>query len=228
MTFNSPLEVTLSPLLESDLEEVALGNWMSFPTFYTTLEHPIAPADRLRQTVHRLKKLLASDNTFCRKATVGSADGPLAGIAMWHFGNKVFHLKRRPMDSEALASETDEDREAWSGVNENWEPLWAKWDEIRADIMGEIPHYYLAPLWVKPEYQQKGVAAKLLKEVLDKADEEGAAVYLEASRDGQPVYARRGFTVEGKSEAYPEMVRWGTSKEKHPEAAAKLAAKAAQ
>ena len=56
-------------------------------------------------------------------------------------------------------------------------------------------HRFLTPLWVIPEYQGRGVAGMLLKEVIDLADKElpPTAIYLEASERGRPVYQRFGF-----------------------------------
>ncbi|KAL8293426.1 hypothetical protein RQP46_000127 [Phenoliferia psychrophenolica] len=211
MSSREQLEVVLSPILPSDYTEVAEGNWDAFPTVYSAIEHPLPHAERLSTTLHRLNKLFAHPSVFGVKATLGSPSGPLAGIAIWHRcekGDPIFHLKRRITSPEALAAETDEDRAAWAAVNPGWEAMWSTWDAARAEIMGDTKHFLLAPLWVKPEYQGKGIGGKLLQQWLDKADEEGYALYLEASRAGQPVYAKRGFVVEGKSEAYPEMVRW--------------------
>ena len=170
--------------------------------------------------------LFASPNTIGIKATIGSAGGPLAGIAIWHRvkkGDRIFHLKRRNTAPEALAAETDEDRRAWAAVNDGWEGMWGSWDKAREEIMGDTPHLLLAPLWVKPEYQSRGIGSKLLQQMLDRADEDGDALYLEASRAGQPLYERRGFVIVGKSEAYPEMVRW--NKEVRERKAAEAAAK---
>ncbi|KAL8276596.1 hypothetical protein RQP46_011019 [Phenoliferia psychrophenolica] len=219
-------EFVLSEILPSDLREVAEGNWNAFPTMYAAMEHPLPHEERLTTTIHRLKQLLASPTVTAVKATVGR-DGPLAGIAIWHktrAGEPVFHLKRRIMTPGALAKETDEDRVAWAAVSDQWEGMFSSFDKARAEIMGNTPHYLLAPLWVKPEYQKQGAAALLLQQMIDRADADGDAIYLEASRAGQPVYEKRGFVVEGKSEAYPEMVRW--TKEVRERKAADAAASA--
>lgn len=245
MVSASQLDVVLSPITDADLVEVvsampalglprspagslkfdlpqAEGNWAAFPTVYGPIEHPLPHAERLATTLHRLRMLLASPSVLPVKATVGTADGPLAGIAIWHrvaAGEPIFHLKRHRATPEALAAETDADRAAWAAVNDGWEAMWGSWDKAREEIMGSVPHLYLAPLWVHPQYQGRGIGAKLLQQQIDLADKSGDAMYLEASRAGQPVYERRGFVVEGKSEGYPEMVRWGTSGGKNAAAA---------
>lgn len=44
-----------------------------------------------------------------------------------------------------------------------------------------------------PDYQRKGLASRLLRNVLDIADAEGKKAYIEASADGYPVYSKLGF-----------------------------------
>jgi len=60
------------------------------------------------------------------------------------------------------------------------------------------PHYYLSSIGVKPEYQGKGVASKLIKPILLKADQESRSVYLETlTPENVPIYQHFGFkTVE--------------------------------
>jgi GNAT superfamily N-acetyltransferase len=58
------------------------------------------------------------------------------------------------------------------------------------------PHWYLALLGVSPEYQRQGIGGALLTPVLQRADREGAACYLETFvADNVPFYERRGFQV---------------------------------
>jgi GNAT superfamily N-acetyltransferase len=68
---------------------------------------------------------------------------------------------------------------------------------------------FLAPLWVLPEYQKRGVSTLLMKDVLDIADAQypPIPVYLEAMPNARPVYEHMGFKgVEGKP---VQMIRRG-------------------
>jgi GNAT superfamily N-acetyltransferase len=57
-------------------------------------------------------------------------------------------------------------------------------------------HYYLNLLGVTPDQQGHGVGSALLRAVLDRADREGAAAYLEAtSPKNRALYERHGFAV---------------------------------
>ncbi|GAA6023845.1 hypothetical protein JCM10207_005393 [Rhodosporidiobolus poonsookiae] len=204
------VEVDLLPIEDDDLIEVADGNLAAFPTFYGPLEpESIRPNHdiRVRRQANRLRKVLASPHVLGTKAVLASGEdkGKLVGITLWHRpGAPIFNLKRR------FGEESDEDSENWVGVDpEAWNGKWGGWDEVRKGIMGEQPHWYLAPIWVIPQYHGKGIGRKLITQVLDMADQQSPSVpiYLEASADGKKMYEKLGFVVEGGGE-YVEMVRW--------------------
>ncbi|GAA5911069.1 hypothetical protein JCM6882_006868 [Rhodosporidiobolus microsporus] len=215
-------EVILLPLEESDLPAVAAGNLSAFPTFYGPLEPESARPDhetRVKRQAFRLRKVLANPLIMGTKAVLASGpeEGKLVGLALWHRpGAPVVNLKRRLTRPE---EETDEEKEAWEGVDTDlWNGKWSEWDETRARIMGDIPHWYIAPLWVLPEYQGLGIGAKLMQQVFDRADANTPTtpVYLEASAHGKKMYEKRGFVVEGGGE-YVEMVRWNKDGRGRPE-----------
>lgn len=55
--------------------------------------------------------------------------------------------------------------------------------------------YVMGLLGTDPAFHRKGLATMLLKHVLDMADREGKKVYIEATKDGFPVYERLGWKV---------------------------------
>jgi GNAT superfamily N-acetyltransferase len=58
------------------------------------------------------------------------------------------------------------------------------------------PHWYVQILGVHPNHQGKGIGGKLLRPVLQKADEDGVAVYLESSNPKNlDFYRKHGFEV---------------------------------
>lgn len=59
----------------------------------------------------------------------------------------------------------------------------------------EQGYWMLAFLGVEEEYERRGVASRLLKWGLDKADEEDRPVYLDSSPPGKALYAKHGFEV---------------------------------
>jgi ribosomal protein S18 acetylase RimI-like enzyme len=60
------------------------------------------------------------------------------------------------------------------------------------------PHYYLPIIGVDPAAQGQGIGSALLRPVLERADREGMAAYLEATTPGsRALYARHGFEDVG-------------------------------
>jgi ribosomal protein S18 acetylase RimI-like enzyme len=58
-------------------------------------------------------------------------------------------------------------------------------------------------LGVHPSYQGKGLGSKLLNWGLKRADDEGVEVFLSASPDGRPLYAKYGFREVDTFAPYP-------------------------
>ncbi len=58
------------------------------------------------------------------------------------------------------------------------------------------PHWYLEVLGVRPDHQRKGLGARLIQPVLERADRDGVDCLLETSdRAKVPYYERFGFEV---------------------------------
>ncbi|KXJ87047.1 acyl-CoA N-acyltransferase [Microdochium bolleyi] len=66
----------------------------------------------------------------------------------------------------------------------------------RARVMGDERHYYLDTLATHPDYQRRGAGSMLVRWGVDRAAQDGVGVYLDASKDGLPLYERCGFADE--------------------------------
>jgi ribosomal protein S18 acetylase RimI-like enzyme len=77
--------------------------------------------------------------------------------------------------------------------------LMSRWLRIFATIERMHPsesHWYVLVLGVHPNHQGKGLGGKLLNQVLQKADADGVAVYLESSNPKNlDFYRKHGFEV---------------------------------
>ncbi|OQD89045.1 hypothetical protein PENANT_c003G03746 [Penicillium antarcticum] len=62
-------------------------------------------------------------------------------------------------------------------------------------------------LAVHPSHQGRGLASKLLKWGLARADDEGVEVYLSSSPEGKPVYEKYGFRDLESFSPYPDYVQ---------------------
>jgi GNAT superfamily N-acetyltransferase len=62
-----------------------------------------------------------------------------------------------------------------------------------AKIIGHRPVLVLRELYVRPEYQRKGIGGKLVEWGVQRARELGVIAYTEASVQGKELYLRHGF-----------------------------------
>jgi ribosomal protein S18 acetylase RimI-like enzyme len=61
------------------------------------------------------------------------------------------------------------------------------------------PHYYIRTLGVAPRFQGRGLGTALLRNTLDRCDQEGVPAYLEASTErSAALYERLGFVHLGE------------------------------
>ncbi|MBN2500896.1 MAG: GNAT family N-acetyltransferase [Anaerolineales bacterium] len=69
-------------------------------------------------------------------------------------------------------------------------------DETRAKLLKLRPHYYLWGLGVDPNQKKTGIGATLLQLILEKADRENTAIYLEThSENNVPYYEKYKFDL---------------------------------
>ncbi|CAI7572732.1 unnamed protein product [Penicillium pancosmium] len=68
-----------------------------------------------------------------------------------------------------------------------------KEEENRIRVMGEKKHFYLDTVATHPDYQRRGAGSMLVGWGCDLADSQGVLAYVDASKDGAPLYAKFGF-----------------------------------
>lgn len=79
---------------------------------------------------------------------------------------------------------------------EECETFFAREEAERRRVMGDEEHYYLDTLAVHPAFQRRGVGSMLVRWGVERAEEDGVGVYLDASRDGKRLYEKCGFVDE--------------------------------
>ncbi|KAF4264246.1 hypothetical protein CNMCM8714_007639 [Aspergillus fumigatus] len=130
-----------------------------------------------------------------------SEDGSIVAFAVWQLpvpsSPEDVHLKHShsPSHSHAHAQAGDEHPYPVSSDRELCEVFFGGMEEMKKRIMGSRPHYYLEMLGTRPEYAGQGLASKLLRWGLERADEVGLETYLSASPAGRPLYEKFGFRV---------------------------------
>ncbi|GAA5932707.1 uncharacterized protein JCM15063_002182 [Sporobolomyces koalae] len=205
--------IEIQDVTVADLDDISQGNIDLLAPFHDEMEfQPFLP-DRIARQSSRLALLLSNPLVQFRKAVLKEDPTKLAGIALWMWtpaGQKPQNLKRRFL--ETLPRTEDDDEDLWKGLDwEKWNKCWDEWDAVRDRFMNRREHWYLVPLWVKNEYQGQGIGRQLLIEKINECEQASATVpiYLEASKDGKPLYEKLGFEQFGES-YYKEMIRWGT------------------
>lgn len=82
--------------------------------------------------------------------------------------------------------------------------------ELRENLVEE-PHWNLSPIGVKPEYQGKGSASKLIRPFLKYLDTQQISCFLETmTQENLAIYERYGFDVVGEIKIpNTELINWG-------------------
>jgi GNAT superfamily N-acetyltransferase len=97
---------------------------------------------------------------------------------------------------------TDEEvDEMWAHVDDvQWNGEIKRYDNIRREVLGDEPHWFLAPLMTWPEFQGRGVGKKLLMWAIEQADKTSppTPMYLESAPTARAVYLHCGFEPSGE------------------------------
>ncbi|KAJ5334581.1 hypothetical protein N7452_006984 [Penicillium brevicompactum] len=109
--------------------------------------------------------------------------GAIAAFAKW----------KRPVTADR--DQEHEEPVDWAPSSDKnlCERFFSSMDGQHQKWMEDRPHYYLDMLGVHPSQQGRGLASKLLKWGLCRADAEGVETYLSASPEGKPMYEKYGF-----------------------------------
>jgi len=183
---------------------------------------------RAQRFAKRMKPWLSSQDGKWMKATLAKEPNQIIGHAGWlvprphHILHHWRHDAAEKLGWKDQEGWTDKEvKELWAHVDlKGWNDNFEKFDAVREDIMTGEPHWFLAPLWVLPEFQGRGVSTLLLKDVLDIADAQDPAIpiYLESVPEARKIYEHFGF--EGFEDVPPGdgrelvMIRRGQKKAK--------------
>ncbi|KAE9980200.1 hypothetical protein EG328_000434 [Venturia inaequalis] len=215
-------DVVISPVEEKDLISIARGYYAAFgPDWHKQME-PAPPIlnVRIEKFAKRMKPWLSSPCGKWVKATLVGKPDVAIGHAGWlipcstHVPN---HWRQDAAEKLGWAEKEgwtpEEQVQLWSHVDlEAWQGVFLEADDVREELMRNTPHWFLAPLWVLPEHQGRGVSSLLMKDVLELADAHNPStpIYLEAMPEARPIYEHFGFIgVEGKP---VQMIRRGPEK----------------
>jgi GNAT superfamily N-acetyltransferase len=84
----------------------------------------------------------------------------------------------------------EEYNDMWEGVGTMWHDNFEKADGLRKEVLGDEPHWFLAPLMTWSECQGRGVGKRLLEWTIQQADatDPVTPAYLESVPTAVAVY----------------------------------------
>jgi GNAT superfamily N-acetyltransferase len=138
---------------------------------------------------------------------VHPSSGEIMGAACWTApGAPVLaHFRRDAVDlfkwQDKMKWSNAELEEMWAGVSdEQWNGQQIRYDDVRREVMGDEPHWFLSPVITWPEFQGRGVGKKLMMWAIEQADstEPPTPMYLESAPTARAVYMHLGFVPQGK------------------------------
>lgn len=123
-----------------------------------------------------------------------AATGAVLGAAEWETVRGAEEIETRKEEEED--KEKEKKMEEVEGVNHAALNAFRRAQaECQKEMMQGKLHLYLHVLVVDPEYQRRGVGSAAMASGLQRADELGLPVCLEASKYGRGLYERCGFRV---------------------------------
>jgi GNAT superfamily N-acetyltransferase len=203
--------ISLSLCTPADAPRIAHLTYTCFPASGWDALEPLSirdPDQAARE--HRLAtRLLPSFHLPYMKwvKAVYEPTGEMVGVAGWCApGMPVHNIVRRSAVEfygfkEIMGWSDAEVEEMWKGVDISaWDKQFGDCDKIRAEVMGDEPHWFLAPLLTWPEFQGRGVGSMLLKWAMAQADgtDPPTPMYLESSKTARAVYLHHGWVPCGE------------------------------
>ncbi|KAF2639437.1 acyl-CoA N-acyltransferase [Massarina eburnea CBS 473.64] len=204
-------DISISEAVVEDLPRIVEGLYASWPPQSWEKNEPLAlrpPTEAIRH--ERFVRRLRPSFRYPRIRWIVAKHiptGEIIGCAAWTApGNPVHNFFRKTAVDfygwrDQYNCSDEEFDEVWSGVNmENWDGGFARNDDVRKDLLGDEPHWYLVFLYTFPEWQGRGVGKLLLNWAIDQADatDPVTPMYLESAPSARGVYMHCGFVPQGE------------------------------
>ncbi|KAL1852888.1 hypothetical protein Daus18300_011970 [Diaporthe australafricana] len=178
---------TLARATEADMAEVARLCWLSFPQFVRDLLMGCPTEDDLPRSAARFREEMRTDHYAVWVKVVDNATGKIAAASRW----RVFPGATAPDPAEeALPWLEGEAREKAQGLL----------DEMSDGRRQHNPEGYvhLHIMFTGEEHRRQGAGEMMMQWGTDAADALAVPGWVEASTEGNFLYARHGFKEVGK------------------------------
>jgi GNAT superfamily N-acetyltransferase len=182
--------VQLQKVQLASVGEVAANAFEDDPVFgYLT------PDDQ-KLRFQTLSWLMSRAIAYCVQHKCVHTTSNLAGIAAWlPPGSSSIHPLRLLQMIWQLQLYAMPWQVGWHRLGK-WLNVLAVIEQAHHQDMGNLPHWYLAIMVVRPEHQGKGIGSRLLQPILQQASDEGLPCYL-VTFTAQAVrfYQKNGFEI---------------------------------
>ncbi|KAE8441846.1 hypothetical protein EG329_004247 [Mollisiaceae sp. DMI_Dod_QoI] len=212
----APETFTLSTCTVSDVPDMINVHLRAFSSdYFGSFVFPreaISDEEMHRWLVSRFTALFSKREVHTFKITEDST-GRMAAFLRWTFPHVLTEeeekeREKQKVDREKQKAETGHDPNWPVGANlEICDEKFGGLDRLQEKYVDKKETYVANLLATDPAYQRKGLATRLLKHVLDMADEEKRKVYIEATPAGHPVYLKLGF--KDLDMVSVDLSRWG-------------------
>ncbi|TGJ81244.1 hypothetical protein E0Z10_g7523 [Xylaria hypoxylon] len=157
-------------------------------------EDETAHEERLKEASNRFADWHANDPSSYWQKVVDTETGEIAGGALWNI-----HLDNpfaQPHSLEVTWLPDD-------GSRKFAEEFLRQYDIPRA-LVGQKPQVYLFIIFTSPAYRRRGVAQQFMSWGMNKADELGVEMFLDATPVGKPLYEANQFACIKENIIIPE------------------------
>jgi len=190
------MRISVFPAKDEDIPQLftvcsrALGEQIRDPAWCALYPSHSTPAGRLAGAERYLKSKQSTPHAAYHKA-IDEDTGEIVGLSIW----TVYETKQLDVPKELPPSTywPNEEDAAYSNFILHW--ITQRRSKYIQSLNGNAVH--LSTLAVLPEYQRKGVGSKLMAWGLQRADDLGFNVFVEASPMGRGLYEKSGFVFQG-------------------------------
>ncbi|KIW13290.1 hypothetical protein PV08_08478 [Exophiala spinifera] len=184
----------LLPASPSDLERIAQ---LQFESFASDHGFPVifpkgASPTSLTHFVHSFENDMENDPTCFIMIVKEAMSSVIVSYAVWHFYPPK---SQDEIDMEMLVENIPLPADANQELGNRLirESIRKKHEVVTAAIGPQKPYAFLAALGTSPQYQRQGAASLLMTWGVERADDRGVAIYVEASPDASRLYEKHGF-----------------------------------
>ncbi|KIW52682.1 hypothetical protein PV05_08307 [Exophiala xenobiotica] len=189
----------LLPASPSDLEAIARVQFEACASDhgFSVIFPKGATLASITHLVHSYENDMENDPTCYIMIVKEAMSGEVASFAIWHFYPP---RTQDEVDREMLIDDfpfpSDANKELGNRLIHN--SIRKRHEAVAANVGAQRPYVYLAAVGTSPKYQKQGAASQLLNWGVERADDQGLTIYVEATPAALRLYEKHGFREVGR------------------------------